>query len=219
MPKSINIEVCRRTDSGKGPNRRLRAAGRIPAVLYGTGAAPEKVALDARAFDRAISTGAGENAILNVVIADSGSGKEETAAILREIQRDPVTRRVLHADLYRIRLDVENDFEVPLHGVGIPIGVREGGILEAIRRTIEVRCLPANLPNAINVDLLGLRVNNSIHVRDIEAPEGVTILSGADEVLFTVAPPKEAPAAATAEGEEAQQPEVIGKKKEEEGEG
>lgn len=217
--KTLSVAVQSRDEIGKGANRRLRSAGRIPAVIYGVGSEPQKVSLDSREFEKFVSGGEAQSTILSITGIGSGSA-EENAAVVRELQRDPVTRRVLHADLYRIRMDVENDFEVAVHGVGIPIGVREGGILETHRRVLDIRCLPTRLPHFINVNLEGLKVNHSIHVADITAPEGVTIISGADEVLFTVLPPKqEVVAVAPVEGEEPVQPEVIGKKKaEEEGE-
>jgi large subunit ribosomal protein L25 len=216
----MDLQVTPRSEMGKGPNRQLRAAGRIPAVIYGLGD-PEKVALDYRAFERSVSGAAAENVILTLNFDQGTSVAEINTAIIREVQRDPVTRRILHVDLYRLRMDVENDFEVPVHGQGAAMGVREGGILETIRRTVDIRCLPTDLPTSIEVDISGLRVNHSLHVSDLQVPEGVTLLTDPEEVLFTVLPPKAevVPVAAEAEAEEEPtQPEVIGKKKEEEGE-
>ena len=214
----MDIEVTPRTATGKGPNRQLRMAGRVPAVVYGQGD-PEKVALDYREFAKSVSGAAAENVILNLNFKEGKSVSEINTAIAREIQRDPVTRRILHVDLYRLRMDVENDFEVPIHPVGAPVGVKEGGILETLNRSISIRCLPTALPASIEVEIAGLRINSSIHVSDIKVPEGVTVLSDPETVLFTVVPPKaEAAPAAAVEGEEPAQPEVIGKKKEDEAE-
>lgn len=216
--QQLDVTVSRRSDTGKGPNRRLRGSGKIPAVIYGI-SAPIKVALDAHSFERQVSSRAAENMIINMNFDGGDGGSDINTAIIREIQRDPVTRRVLHVDLYRIRMDVENDFEVAIHAVGSPIGVKEGGILETVRRIIEIRCLPTMLPSSISVNITDLKVNHSIHVSDLQVPEGVTILSDADEVLFTVVPPKqEVVATPTAEAatEETAEPEVIGKKKAEE---
>jgi large subunit ribosomal protein L25 len=140
---------------------------------------------------------------------------DENVAIIREIQRDPVTRQILHVDFYRIRMDVENDFEVPVHTIGIPAGVREGGILETLRHMIEICCLPTLLPKSIDIDVTGMKINQSFHARDLTLPEGVALVTDSEEVIFNILPPKEQVVVAPVEGEEVAQPEVITKKKEE----
>jgi large subunit ribosomal protein L25 len=206
------VSIGSREATGKGPNRRLRAEGKIPAVVYGEGSQSEKVSLNSHEFEKLMSNADMQSAILNLRRSDSAESSEENV-IIRELQRDPVTRRILHVDLFRIRMDVENDFEVAIHSVGTPVGVREGGILETHVRTLEIRCLPTNLPAAITVDVHALAVNSSIHAKDIKVPEGVTIISDPDTVLYTVLPPKEAAVVQPVEGEAPAQPEVIGKKK------
>lgn len=215
------MAFCPRVETGKGPNRQLRAAGRIPAVLYGVGAETTKMSLDAHDFGKLIHGVSPESTLFDIVAEGSAAAAagEETVAVIREIQRDPVTRAILHVDLYRIRMDVENEFEVPVHPHGIAIGVREGGILETHMYSVLVRCLPANLPTGIDVDVVNLAINSALHVRDLKAPEGVTFASDADMVIYTILPPKAeatpTPGAAV-EGEETAQPEVIGRKKEDE---
>ena len=218
--RQFSIKVSQRQLVGKGANRRLRASGKIPAVIYGAGDAPQKVALQGHEFEVMMGRGEAENAILSMEFDAVASSSEVNTVVIRELQRDPVTRHILHVDLYRIRMDVENDFEVPIHGVGSPIGVKEGGILESQRRVVEIRCLPTILPSSIEIDLADLKVNHSKHVSDLIVPDGVTVLSDPDEVLFTILPPKAeaVPAAAEVAAEEVAEPEVIGKKKEE-GEG
>ncbi|MCX7020468.1 MAG: 50S ribosomal protein L25 [bacterium] len=216
----ISVSAVLRTQSGKGPNRRLRVMGRVPAVLYGTGMEPLKLSLDTHDFNKMMAVEGG-NALLSINIAGTASvAIDDNVAIVREVQRDPVTRRTLHVDLYRIRMDVENNFEVPIHSTGMPVGVREGGILETHLYTVEVRCLPTLLPSTIEIDIVGLKINNSIHVSDLKMPDGVKPVSDPETVVFTVLPPKiEAEAVPTAaEVEEVQQPEVITKKKAEEAE-
>lgn len=202
--KRFDLAVAAREGNGKGPSRQLRFAGRIPGVIYGAGE-PQKVSLDYREFERLIKGGA-EKALLD--LRDSASG----VAILREIQRDPVTRRYLHVDLYSIRMDQETVFEVAVQASGIPVGVREGGILETHLRTVSVRCMPANLPTMFEVDIVGLKSGDTLHVRDLPLPDGVTIVTDPVEVLFTVTTVRGEKTAEAAEG--AAQPEVIGKKKE-----
>lgn len=201
----IDVPVESRTETGKGPNYRLRQAGRLPAVIYGAGGESEKVSLNYREFDRLISRADAAKSILNI-----NNNGNVTTAVIRDIQRDPVTRRFLHVDLYRVRMDQENTFEIPVHGEGVPAGVREGGILETHLRNVEVRCMPDNLPTALTIDLTGLRLNSSIHASDLQLPQGVSLATEPGEVIFTVV----APQSGTTTGEEApSQPEVIGKKK------
>ena len=126
----IKLPVERREATGKGPNRRLRAAGRLPAVLYGSTSQPEKLSLDAHSFQLLLSQGRGENALFDIVYPGDKDGGDTNVAVIREVQRDPLTRRPVHVDLYRIRMDVENDFNVAVRAYGSPHGVREGGILE-----------------------------------------------------------------------------------------
>jgi large subunit ribosomal protein L25 len=211
----VAIKIEPRSGTGKGPNRKLRAKGKIPAVIYGPGVEPEKVALDAHEFGIVLQR-AGSSAMFALVPAN-GQAAEERLAVIREIQRDPVTRRILHVDLYQVQMNVEADFEVPVHHVGNPIGVREGGILETHRHTVEIRCMPGVLPNFIEADLTNLKINHAFHAGELKLPEGVKLVTDPEEVLFSILPPKDyVEPTPTAEGEEPAQPEVIGRKKAEE---
>ena len=213
----IQLEVTPRTETGKGPNRRLRMQGRIPAVVYGNDLNPAKVSLDAHTFTRLVETGRVGNALINLTRAAGAKGSDEVVAVVREIQRDPLSRRILHVDLNSIRMDTEAEFEVTIHHSGLPDGVKEGGILETQRHNITVRCLPTAFPGTITIDISALKINHAIYAHELELPEGVRLMDDPDTVLFTVAPPKtEAVVAVVEEGAEAAQPEVIGKKKEDE---
>lgn len=214
----IKLAVERREQTGKGPNRRLRAAGRVPAVLYGATGQPEKLSLDAHSLQQILSHGRGENALFDISYPGDADAGDTNVAVIREVQRDPLTRQLVHVDLYRIRMDVENDFEVAIRAHGSPHGVREGGILETHLYAVTVRCLPNNLPAAIEVDISGMGINSALHVSDLPVPPGVRVITDPETVVFTVLPPKkEAAVAAPTEGAaEPVQPEVIGKKKEEE---
>src|SRR5690606_16221180 len=132
-PMDIDVlSVTERSETGKGPNRRLRAQGLVPAVLYGTDQEPQMLTLNFRELGKALSK---PNAETNLFNLTGDAIKKETTVILREIQRDPLTRRFLHVDLLTVALDKEADFEVPIHSKGTPIGVREGGILETHLRS------------------------------------------------------------------------------------
>lgn len=212
----IELEVAPRTETGKGPNRRLRAAGRIPAVVYGADLNPAKVSVDAHTFTRLMDKGRVENALINLVRSSGTKGSDDVVAVVREVQRDPLTRAILHIDLNSVRMDTETEFDLQIHHTGTPAGVKDGGILETHRHTLAVRCLPAAFPGQITVDLSGLKVNAGLYARDIPLPEGVRLMDEPDTLFYTVAPPKTEAAPAAAEGEEPTQPEVIGKKKEDE---
>jgi len=202
------LNLTGRTETGKGPNRRLRAQGLVPAVIYGTGEEPQMVSLNQRELERALSKANAETNLFKL----AGEGKDATV-VIREIQRDPLTRRYLHVDLFRVRMDEEAEFEVPVHAVGTPQGVREGGLLETHLRAIIVRCTPANLPEEIKADIAGLQINQTYHVSDLPLPANVSLVTEGGETLFAVHALKAA-AAESAEGG-VKEPEVVGKKKEE----
>jgi len=211
--KRFNLAVDSRTETGTGPNRRLRVAGQIPAIVYGASSDPEKVTLNYREFEKLMSGSNAETGLIN--LSGSGISGGESVAVIREIQRDPLSRRYLHVDLYRVRMDQENDFEVAVHGVGVPVGVREGGLLETHLRAVTVRCLPNQIPDAFNVNLVDLKLNQSFHVSDIPLPEGVAMVTEGEETLFTVITVRGEKTTEAAEGAPAA-PEVVGKKKPEE---
>lgn len=202
----IQMKGALRDGVGKGFARKARAIGRIPGVLYGHGETPKALAVDSKEFSTAMRTNKGSNAI---VALDLGSG--DVTALVRAVQLDPVSHRVLHIDFQHISLDETIHVEVPVHLVGIPIGVKEGGgVLEAITRELQIRCLPTAIPASLDVDVSGLAVGTSLHVRDLKF-EGISIeTEGQVTVATVVAPTVEAEpvagAAAVAE------PEVVGAK-------
>ena len=205
------LNVSDRSETGKGPNRRLRANGQVPAVIYGSEQEPQMVALNFRELEKALSKANAETNLFNLA---GDAVKGNNTVVIREIQRDPLTRRYLHVDLFRVRMDQEAEFEVPVHTVGTPVGVREGGLLETHLRSVIVRCLPANLPEEIKADIAGLQINQTFHVSDLQLPEKVSLVTEGTETLFAVHALKTSATDEAAEGTPAQ-PEVIGKKKEE----
>ena len=216
----IPLSAAKRDALGKGGARKARAAGQIPGVLYGHGETPVALAIGARDFEVALRRHKGGNPIVNLAL----SGGEFTA-LIRDVQYDPLSHKILHLDFQHISLTEEIEVKVGVKLVGLPVGVKDGGgILETILRDIEVRCLPTAIPPAIEVDVSALGVGDSIHVRDLTVP-GVTILTEGDSTVATVVPPtiieEKAPEEAAAAAADAPaEPEVIAKgKKEEEGEG
>ncbi len=220
----IVISATNRADRGKNAARRLRRRGLVPGIVYGGKGENLAVAVDPKALQRVLRSEAGRNAILKLSIADHGSSN----AILKNWQVDPVKESFLHADFYRIAMDVAIRVTVPIHVVGEARGVKvDAGILELVIREIEVECLPGDIPERIAVDVADLGINQSLRVSDVPIPAKVKVLQAADQVVVHVVAVKEeeaAPAAAAApaaEGEAAApaaEPEVIkkGKKEEEE---
>lgn len=203
---TVTLSAQTRSDRGKGFARRLRVQERIPAVLYGaTVAEPVHLSLDTKELRSALSTSAGFRVVMNLSI----QGADDSVAILKEIQRDPVSHRFLHADLQAIDLTKPIEIEIPIHPEGTPPGVKlEGGVLGWARREVMVRVLPTKIPEAITVDLSDLHLNQSIHIGDltvedaeiVDDPE-LTICSVSSVALVVESTDEDADEAA--EGEEA----------------
>ncbi len=211
----IALSGERRSDLGKGGARKARAQGRIPGIVYGHGDEPVPIVVEARAFQLALQHHKGGNAIVNLAVAGG-----ELTALIRDVQYDPVSHHILHLDFQHISLTESIEVKVGVHLNGVPAGVKDGGgVLEVILREIEVRCLPTAIPAAIEYDVSGLAVGQSLHVRDLSAA-GVTILSDPDATVATVVAPtvEEAAPVEGAPAEGAAEPEVITKGKKEEGE-
>lgn len=211
----VTLEVEPRRELGKSAVRKLRRADRVPGVLYGRGIEPLPVTVDLRALEGTLQKAAGGHVLLDVVVREDGQQRNELA-MLQDVQRDVLTRRILHVDLHRVSLTEKVHTRLPVVLRGEAPGVRAGGVLEFLRHEVEVSGLPADLPDHLELDVSSLAVGHSLHVRDLQVPPGVTVLTPPDETLVTVlapaVPAEEAPAA-----EEAPvQPEVVGKGKAEE---
>ena len=217
MVEQVALQAEPRQGTGKGPGRRLRASGRVPAVIYGLSRPSVTISVSARELQHLMHV-AGEHAIISLKVGGDGATED---VMLQESQRDPVTERLVHADFYRIDLNRPIDVEVPIESVGTPVGLKDGGLLERLVRTIKVRCLPLKKPNVTEVDVANVRIGHSIFVRELPPIEGVEYLTSPDMALFTVLTPRkeeELVAAVPAEGEVAE-PELITKGEEEEEEG
>lgn len=217
----IVVSAKTRADRGKNAAKRLRREGLVPGVVYGGKGENVAVAVDPKALQRVLRSEAGRNSILKLDIANAGS----TNAILKSWQVDPIKEKFLHADFFRIAMDVAIRVTVPIHVTGEARGVKvDAGILELILREIEVECLPGDIPERIDVDVTDLGINGALRISDVAAPAKVKILEDADQVVVHVVSVKEevaaAPgAAAPVEGEAAaapSEPEVLKKGKKEE---
>ena len=215
------LEVVKRDGRGKNEARRLRASGRIPAVLYGSkkeGKAPEgvPVAVDPKAVLRILHSDSGANTLINLKFDGS-----EARVMVKEYQLDPVSHHLLHADFYQLAMDKAIVVAVPIVVNGEPAGVKQqGGLLDFVTREIEVECLPTDIPEHIDVDVTELMLHQSIRVRDLPGSPAFKIVSEPDTMLVHVVMPKAEESAATAEAEAAvaapaapAEPEVIKKGK------
>lgn len=194
----IDVQIQSRVRNTKNANRRARRAGRLPAIVYGGSDAPAAISVDLSAFEKLL-----HKAKLATIFNLQGEGPEQKA-IIRDLQRDPVTEAPLHVDFYRIQIDKAIVVDVAVHHIGgDPIGVREGGVLETLTRQISVRCLPLEVPTSFDVDLTDLDIGQAIHVSDLTAPAGIEILSAPETTLFIIAAAKvEEEVEEVAEGEE-----------------
>jgi large subunit ribosomal protein L25 len=227
------LDAVKRNTRGKNEARRLRAAGRIPAVLYGAQKAgdppaPEQVAVDPKPFMRILHSASGLNTLITLKV----QGGADARVLVKNVQLDPITNAPLHADFYRVNMDRKIKVTVPVHLKGEARGVKQdGGVLDFVHREIEVEVLPANIPDAIDVDVTDLGIGDSVHVRDLAASAAWTPVSDTDMMIVhvvTIRVVEEAVPAAGAEGAApaaapaagaAAEPEVIKKgKTEKEGE-
>jgi large subunit ribosomal protein L25 len=214
----VNLKVEPRTATGKGANRRARAAGAIPGVVYGGGKEAVTIQLDRRTFTDLFRHGATENQIFLLQL--SGTDKSRHAMI-RDLQRDPISHRVMHIDFLRINMSDKVRVKVPIEVSGLAYGVKnEGAVLDFVTREVEVECLPGDIPSALALDVTELHVNQHVEARQLTMPNGVALLDSPDRVIVALShskTEKEAEAAAaTAEPlleAAAAEPEVIKKGK------
>jgi large subunit ribosomal protein L25 len=213
MAKQVKLKAEPRTNVGRSAVRKLKARGIIPAVIYGAKDKPQPLQLAARDINALMSHAAGENVLVELEIAGEKSSR---TALVQEVQHAPVGGDIRHVDFHAISMDDTIQAEVPLEPVGTANGVKNmGGLLEQNLRSLAIECLPRDLPDVIRVDVSALDIGDSIHVREIQLPAGVSTRIQPELTVFSVLAPtvEEEPVAATAEA--AAGPEVITAKKEE----
>jgi large subunit ribosomal protein L25 len=177
--KFIDLNVTKRAEKGDGPARQLRRQGMVPAVIYGPGKTPEMLSVNFRELEKILKNSRTIQVLLNLNV----EGGEVRPAMLKDLQTDPVTREFLHVDFYEIDLNRKIRMHVPVVPKGKANGVEMGGLLQVIRRELEVLCLPGEIPDAIEVDVTPLEIGGSVHVKDIDLGDGIEIPA---EVNFTV---------------------------------
>jgi len=186
---TVALAAQSRTETGKGVARSLRRQALIPAVFYGPEVDPVPLILQSRDLEKLITTGAGENILIDLNIED-GKSTQSHRAMIKEIQVDPVKQNILHVDLYAISMDKKISVEVPITLTGTALGVsEEGGILQQVSRTLEISCLPDRIPEAFELEVTALAIGDSLHVSDLEIPEGVDVLVEDELTIASVVPP------------------------------
>ena len=181
----VTLKAESRPGTGKGVARKLRAAGKVPGVVYGRGMDPLPVAVERLALARAFKTDAGRNVLIDLEV-----GSDTHLTMARELQRDPVRGTLLHVDFLKIARDVAIEVDVPIHITGESPGVKEGGVIEHHLWNVRVSCLPLNVPERIDADVSRLIIGDMLRVADLTVPEGVTILTDPDEAVLGVVVPQ-----------------------------
>ena len=186
MAQQATIEAAPRNTTGKGVARSLRRDGRVPAVIYGRGRAPESLSVDTTALTRLLTQIAASTTLVDVSV----EGRAPVKALIREIQRNPIRPAdIIHLDLYEVHADEKITVEVPIRFVGIPEGVRNfGGVLDQTMHSLEIRVLPADIPAQIDVDVTALNIGQSIHVGEVTVPNGEIMNASGQTVCTVVAP-------------------------------
>jgi large subunit ribosomal protein L25 len=182
---TISVEV--RDASGKGVARKLRAAGRIPAVLYGQGRAPVALALEPRGLERLLHS-EGHNALFDLDGAEPVKGR---TVLVKALQRHPVRGELMHADLYEIDVSKTITVSVGIHLVGTPVGVSlDGGLVEHTLREVELDCLPGSIPDFLDLDVGELQLGETLHVSDLRLPDGVEMKTQTELAVVSVVAPR-----------------------------
>ena len=205
----ILVETKRRAPGGKNVNRRLRIAGLIPAVLYGRGREPVPLSVEPKTIVDILYSESGQNTIFSLSV----DGGERANAMVKDYQLDPVKGKLIHTDFVQIAMDRLLEVSVNVELVGEAEGVKAGGLLDFVTRSIDLECLPADIPDSIKVDVGHLKMNDYVRVKNIEFESKIKVLTDPEVVIVTISPPlKEAEPVEVAPAEAAE-PEVIKKGK------
>ena len=214
---TVSLSANSREGTGKGAARTLRSQGLIPAVIYGHGRDPQALALNARDLDKMLSHIQAESTVIEVTV-----GGHTAKTLIREIQRHPIKRQILHVDFQALVAGEKVTVSIPIVLLGTPEGVRlEGGVLDQTLREIEIEVDPSHIPDHVEYDVTNMVIGDAVHISDLKVPEGVEVQDDPETSVAVLAAPRavieETPAVAEAvEGEEGAvaEPEVIGRGKE-----
>lgn len=212
----VTLEVQDRNDAGKGVARKLRASGQVPAVVYGGHRDPAKISVDRKAISELIKKS--EHGMRSIFLLKMAGTDQQRHAMIKDIQINPLSRKMIHVDFVRVLMDEKIRTTVPVHIVGTAIGVKEGGILDWHIREVHIECLPNQIPDRLDVDVTALGAHDFLCIKDLQLAEGVKVLDDPERNVVGVAQAK-AEVVPVVEGEVAAvaEPEVLtkGKKTEE----
>ena len=216
MAQQAKLTVQKRVQVGRNAVKKVRKDGLVPGVIYGAGQEPINLEVNGRQLSTVLAHASSENILLELEIID-GDNRHNSLAMIQEVQHHPLQREIVHVDFHAVSATEKITAEVPIETLGEPVGVKtHGGLLEHILRSLEVECLPGDLPERIEVDVTNLDIGQSVHVKDLKLPSGVEAVTDADLTVIAVSAARvdEEPTAA-AEGAPIA-PEVITAKKPEE---
>jgi large subunit ribosomal protein L25 len=181
------VAVTTRTKTGTTSSKALRHAGKIPAVLSGHGSEPINVAIDAKRFDELLHSGARHH-MLHVTI----DGKTKETAVIRDVERDPISRRVVHADLQRVSATEAIEATLQLHTEGTAAGARDGGVVDIVAHELTVKGPANSIPESLTVDISALNIHDVLTAANVPLPSGFSLVSPPDTVIVTIAAPRTA---------------------------
>jgi len=218
MAKQVQLRAQMRNVTGKTQVKRLRAGGAVPGSVYGTHTKPYNITVNTRELGDVLHRATGENVLVDLQVEEGGKTNNRLA-LIQEVQHHPFLDTILHVDFHEVLATEKLHTKVPVRPVGEPAGVKNGGgVLEYVMRELHVECLPKDLPELLEVNVESLEIGQSIHVKNVVPPAGVTLTDDEDMTIFLVVAPIAEEVAATPEAGAAE-PEVIGAKKEEGEEG
>jgi large subunit ribosomal protein L25 len=211
----LTLEVQPREETGKGAARRARRSGEVPAIVYGGGRDPVSISVNRRKISDLVNKS--EHGIRSVFLLELAGADKKRHAMIRDVQIHPVSRELIHVDFIRVDMQKKIHVSIPIHLEGTARGQKTGGLVDFVLREIEVECLPTAIPDEIVIDVTNLDIGDSLRLEDLELPEGAEPVGETSRVVVTVSAPK-AVAAEDEEVEETEEaePEVIGRKKDEE---
>ncbi len=213
--KSVALTAHPRTVAKRNKVKKLRASGRIPAVIYGRHNKPESLELIAKEFKNLLHQAHSEHLLIDLTVA----GSDKRLALLQEVQHHALSRQVLHVDFHEVKENEKVIITVETEAIGVSVGVKAGGgVLEHVLHRVKVRALPKDLPEVVEIDVTALEIGKAIHIGEIKAPPGVEILGDKGLPVFSVAAPlteeqATAAAAAATAADAAKQPEMTKEKK------
>jgi len=211
----LTLEVTRREDGGKNVARRYRASGKVPAVVYGGHRDPVAITVDRKTVSELIHKS--EHGVRSIFLLKMSGTDQQRHAMIKDIQIDPISRRMTHIDFVRVQMDEKVRVTVPVHINGTALGVKEGGILDWQIRDLHIECLPGQIPDAVEVDVTDLGAHDYLRISDLTLPQGVKVFDDHDRVVVGVTHAKAEVEVAPAEAEAVPaEPEVIKKGKVEE---